>query len=81
MFNRICFADLEDASDLEKALALSGSELKGIQFKVEKAQPKAQKAKQNGNVPAKKGKPNQGGEKGKETCAFINVFVIFTLWS
>ena len=61
-FFRICFADLENASDLDKALALSGSELKGIHFKVEKAEAKPQKAKQNGTSPV--GKPKQTADAG-----------------
>ena len=49
---RFCYVDLEDSSDLEKALALSGQKLKGQEVKIEQA-------KQKGETKAEKKTPQK----------------------
>ena len=49
---RFCYVDLEDSSDLEKALALSGQKLKGQEVKIEQA-------KQRGETKVEKKTPQK----------------------
>lgn len=57
----MAFVDLSEASDLSKALALNGTELKGNALRIERSTPKTQKGKPEG----------EGGDKDAGTTLFV----------
>ncbi|BFZ03621.1 hypothetical protein BsWGS_06659 [Bradybaena similaris] len=61
------FVDLEDASELETALALNGSELKKNTITVDKAKPRVQKEQNNQSFGSPGDRFNKGGDDDKDS--------------
>ena len=76
---RFCYVDLEDADDLDKALALAGQKLKGQEVKIEQAKQRNEPKTAEKKTPQKDDAQTPNKRAGELLRSFIS-YVPLTSW-